>query len=119
MSVPRTALIVDDEVVIRRLVRTVLEADDFRVIEAANGVDALQLAADERPAVVILDFMMPDMDGLDVCRQLDHGHVKVVMLTARDDPQIEALCRDAGAVEFLTKPFSSVELLALVARLTA
>ena len=113
----RTTLIVDDEVVIRRLVRTVLEADNFRVIEAANGAEALQLVADEAPAVVILDFMMPDMDGVDVCRQLDHGRVKVVMLTARDDPQIETMCRDAGAVEFLTKPFSSVELLDLMARL--
>ncbi len=115
----RTALVVDDEEVIRRLVRTVLEADDFEVVEAADGYAALDLAASEQPAVVVLDVMMPDLDGVEVCRRLDHDALKVVMLTARDDPELEKRCRDAGASAFLTKPFSSIELLDLIEELTA
>jgi len=110
---PRTALVVDDEVIIRRLVRTVLEADDFAVTEAAGGTEALEAAESEHPTVVVLDVMMPDMDGVEVCRRLDRS-LKVVMLTARDDPELEKRCRDAGAVAFLTKPFSSIELLDLL-----
>ena len=117
MPRPRTALVVDDEVIIRRLVRTVLEADDFMVVEAAGGAEALDVASSEHPAVVVLDVMMPDIDGVEVCRRLDHRTVKVVMLTARDDPELEARCREAGAVAFLTKPFSSIELLDLLEEL--
>jgi DNA-binding response OmpR family regulator len=115
----RTALVVDDEEVIRRLVRTVLEADDFEVLEAGDGAEALETASLRHPAVVILDVMMPDMDGVEVCQRLDHRMVKVVMLTARDDPDLEKRCRDAGAVAFLTKPFSSIELLDLIEELTS
>lgn len=115
----RMALVVDDEVVIRRLVRTVLEADDFAVVEAADGQQALDLVGDTKPAVVILDVMMPELDGVEVCRRLDHGALKVVMLTARDDPELEARCREAGADAFLTKPFSSIQLLDVVEDLTS
>jgi DNA-binding response OmpR family regulator len=115
----RTALVVDDEVVIRRLVRTVLEADDFAVMEAADGFEALNLAEAASPSVVILDVMMPQLDGVEVCRRLDHDALKVVMLTARDDPELEKRCRDAGADAFLTKPFSSLELLDLLEALTS
>ena len=114
----RTALIVDDEEMIRRLVRTVLEADDFRVVEATDGFEALELAASEQPSVIVLDVMMPEMDGVEVCRRLDHGAHRVVMLTARDDPEVEKQCRAAGAAAFLTKPFSSIELLDLIEELT-
>ena len=109
-----TALVVDDEEVIRRLVRTVLEADEYSVIEAPDGKVALEMALESRPSIVILDVMMPDMDGVEVCQRLDHGAVKVVMLTARDDPELEKRCREAGADAFLTKPFSSIELLELL-----
>jgi DNA-binding response OmpR family regulator len=114
----RTALVVDDEDVIRRLVRTVLEADEFAVIEASDGHAALDLATSEHPAVVILDVMMPDLDGVEVCRRIDHDAIKVVMLTARDDPELEQRCKEAGADAFLTKPFSSIELLDLLEGLT-
>jgi len=110
----RTALVVDDEEVIRRLVRTVLEADEFVVSEAPDGPVALRTAAEAKPAIIILDVMMPDMDGVEVCRRLDHEAVKVVMLTARDDPELERRCKEAGADAFLTKPFSSTELLAVL-----
>lgn len=109
-----TALVVDDEEVIRRLVRTVLEADEYSVIEAPDGKVALEMAVESKPSIVILDVMMPDMDGVEVCQRLDHAAVKVVMLTARDDPELEKRCREAGADAFLTKPFSSIELLELL-----
>ena len=112
---PRIVLVVDDDDMIRRLVRTVLEADDYDVVEARNGDIALELANEAHPAVILLDIMMPGIDGVEVCRRLDHSAVKVVILTARDDPLLEDACKEAGADAFLTKPFSSLELLDLVA----
>src|SRR5688500_5425874 len=105
----RVVLIVDDDAMIRRLVRTGLESDNCEVYEASTGRDGLILAEDREPDLVVLDVMMPGMDGVDVCRELDHDKVKVLMLTARDDVEIEKACRAAGADGFLTKPFSSVE----------
>jgi CheY-like chemotaxis protein len=116
---PRIVLVVDDEDVIRRLIRTVLEADDYEVVEARNGDMALKLANEAHPAVVLLDILMPGIDGVEVCRRLDHTAVKVVIITARDDPLLEDACKEAGADAFLTKPFSSVELLDLVAGFAA
>ena len=115
----RIVLVVDDDEMIRRLVRTVLEADEYEVVEARDGTDALQLSESEHPSVVVLDVMMPGLDGVEVCRRLDHENVKVIILTARDDPRLEDACREAGADAFLTKPFSSVELLDLVQDLMA
>ncbi len=108
---------IDDDDMIRRLVRAVLEADEFEVAEARDGEMALQLASETHPAIVVLDIMMPGLDGVEVCRRLDHERVKVIVLTARDDPNLEVECREAGANAFLTKPFSSIALLDLVAEL--
>jgi DNA-binding response OmpR family regulator len=113
----RSVLVVDDEDMIRRLLRSVLEADEFVVLEAPGGEAALELATATHPAVVVLDILMPGLDGVEVCRRLDHDEAKVIVLTARDDPCLERECRKAGADAFLTKPFSSNELLDLVATL--
>jgi DNA-binding response OmpR family regulator len=113
----RSVLVVDDEDMIRRLLRSVLEADEFEVLEAPGGEAALELATATHPAVVVLDILMPGLDGVEVCRRLDHDEAKVIVLTARDDPRLERECRKAGADAFLTKPFSSNELLDLVATL--
>jgi DNA-binding response OmpR family regulator len=113
----RSVLVVDDEDMIRRLLRSVLEADEFEVLEAPGGEAALELATATHPAVVVLDILMPGLDGVEVCRRLDHDEAKVIVLTARDDPRLESECRQAGADAFLTKPFSSNELLDLVATL--
>ena len=115
----RLVLIVDDDEMIRRLVRTVLEADDFEVIEAKDGEQALTIIDDKKPAVVVLDVMMPGLNGVDVCRRLDHDNVKVIILTARDDADLAEECMAAGADAFLTKPFSSIQLLDLVEDLLA
>jgi DNA-binding response OmpR family regulator len=114
---PRLVLVVDDDDMIRRLVRTVLEADELDVVEVPNGAAALEAAEAEKPTVVVLDVMMPGLDGVEVCRRLDHDKVKVVMLTARDDPDLEREAMEAGADAFLTKPFSSIDLLEVVERL--
>jgi len=114
---PRLVLVVDDDDMIRRLLRTVLEADEIEVVEAPDGEAALSALADLQPTVIVLDVMMPGLDGLEVCRRIDHENAKVVMLTARDDPELERAAIEAGADAFLTKPFSSIELLDLIERL--
>ena len=112
-------LVVDDDDMIRRLVRTVLEADDFEVLEASGGEAALAMIEEVQPAVVVLDIMMPGLDGVEVCRRLDTDKIKVIVLTARDDLALEDSVRAAGANAFLTKPFSSIQLLDLVEELVS
>jgi CheY-like chemotaxis protein len=118
MSSTALVLVVDDDEMVRRLVRTVLEADDYNVVDAHNGAEALRLLETTEPSVVVLDVMMPGLDGVEVCRRLDHSRVKVVMLTARDDPELEQACKEAGADAFLTKPFSSITLLDVIEELS-
>ena len=113
----RLVLVVDDDDMIRRLLRTVLEADEIEVVEAPDGDAALLAVADLQPTVIVLDVMMPGLDGVEVCRRIDHDRAKVVMLTARDDPELERAAIAAGADAFLTKPFSSIELLDLIEQL--
>lgn len=117
MSSNVTVLVVDDDPTIRRVVRTVLEAADFDVVEAADGQSALGLIADSRgvgPTLAILDVMMPRMTGVELLQKMDVTDTRVVMLTAVDDPKTRAECEAAGASAFLTKPFSSLELLDVV-----
>lgn len=113
----RLVLVVDDDDLVRRVVRAVLECDDMEVVEATDGEAALAMARSSQPAVVLLDVMMPGIDGVEVCRRLDHERVKVVVLTAGDHPDLEARCREAGADAFVVKPFASGDLLDLVAGL--
>jgi len=117
----RVVLVVDDDSAIRRVVRTVLEADNFEVVEAADGPAALLLleAINARgPDAVVLDIMMPGIDGIEVCRRIDHAAVKVVMLSAGDDADTRDQAAKAGADAYLTKPFSAIELLDAVEKLT-
>ena len=116
MSAPngKTVLVVDDDDTIRGVVRSVLVADGFDVVEAADGPAALLLmdAINGRgPDMVVLDVMMPGIDGIEVCRQIDHDRVKVIMLSARDDAETKDAAAAAGANAYLTKPFSAIELL--------
>ncbi len=113
----RLVLVVDDDDMIRRLVRDVLEVDEVDVVEARNGEVALAQLQATQPALIVLDIMMPGIDGVEVCRQVDHDLAKVLVLTARDDPRLEEECREAGADDFLTKPFSSIDLLDKVVEL--
>jgi DNA-binding response OmpR family regulator len=113
----RVVLVVDDDDLVRKVVRAVLEADDYQVLEAPSGQVALEMIVERKPRLVILDVMMPGIDGVDVCRQMSHDDARVLMLTARDDLETEDASRAAGADDFLAKPFSSLELLDHVQKL--
>jgi two-component system, OmpR family, KDP operon response regulator KdpE len=111
MSRRISVLVVDDEPRILRFVRAELESDGYRVLVAANGRQAIDLHESERPALVILDLIMPDMDGFDVLRRLRvSARTPVIVLTARasDVDKIRGL--DLGADDYLTKPFNPEEL---------
>jgi two-component system KDP operon response regulator KdpE len=107
-------LVVDDEPQIRRVVRNTLGAS-ARVIEASTGRDAIDVAAAERPDLIVLDLGLPDMSGLDVCREIRlWSSVPILVLSARHSDQEKVGLLDAGADDYITKPFSPSELQARV-----
>ena len=111
------ALIIDDEAPIRRLLRVILEAAGYTVLEAAGGQQGLAEVAMRRPQVVVLDLGLPDLDGLTVLRRLrEWSEVPVLILSVREDESDKVAALDAGADDYVTKPFSTAE---LVARLRA
>lgn len=108
-----TALIIDDEVQIRRLLRIVLEAEDYRVLEAETGQQGLSQIALRRPNVILLDLGLPDLDGLTLLRRLrEWSRVPVLILSVRDEPEEKVAALDKGTDDYVTKPFDSAELLA-------
>jgi DNA-binding response OmpR family regulator len=112
---PTRVLVVDDEAAIRDIVRRYLEADGFDVVEAADGQDALARMASVDPDLVVLDVMMPGMDGLEVLRHLRAtSDVYVILLTAKADEVDKLVGLSVGADDYLTKPFSPRELAARV-----
>jgi two-component system KDP operon response regulator KdpE len=109
------ALIIDDEVQIRRLLRVVLEAENYQVHEAETGRAGLVEIANRRPAIILLDLGLPDMDGLEVLQRLrEWSEAPVLVLSVRDDEAGKVAALDAGAEDYVTKPFSTPELLARV-----
>ena len=110
-----TMLVIDDEPQIRRVVRRALEADNARVLEAASGREGLDLAAAERPELIVLDLGLPDMPGADVCRDIrGWSAVPIVVLSARHSDTEKATLLDLGADDYVTKPFSTIELQARI-----
>jgi len=109
-------LLVDDEVSIIQLAQLYLEREGFRIISAGDGQAALDMVASQRPALVVLDVMLPKLDGFEVCRQLraKDDNVAVLMLTARDDDIDKIIGLELGADDYLTKPFNPRELVARV-----
>ncbi|WP_129668708.1 response regulator transcription factor [Phytoactinopolyspora endophytica] len=104
-------LVVDDEAKIRMLVRAYLEADGFAVTEAADGTGGLRAALDEKPDLVILDVMLPGLDGFEVMRRLRKtSDVPVILLTARDEELDRVVGFTTGGDDYVTKPFSAREL---------
>lgn len=111
----RVILVVDDEERIARFIRLNLEHDGFQVVEAHRGIKAIQVLRDTMPDVVILDIMMPDLDGFEVLRIIrETSQVPVIMLTARgeEDDRVKGL--ELGADDYVTKPFSPRELVSRV-----
>jgi two-component system alkaline phosphatase synthesis response regulator PhoP len=111
----QTILVVDDEARIVKLVRDYLERAGFQVLAAHDGQTALQVARRDRPDLVVLDLMLPGLDGLDVCRRLrQESGVPIIMLTARVEEADRVVGLELGADDYVTKPFSPRELVARV-----
>lgn len=108
-------LVIDDEPQILRALRTILTAREFRVSTASTGEQGLALAAAEQPDLIILDLSLPDMDGVDVCRNLrEWTRTPVIVLSVRESEQDKVLALDMGADDYVTKPFGIDELLARI-----
>lgn len=108
-------LIVEDEQPIVDILKFNLEKNDYRVIEALDGNEGLRLALSKNPDLVLLDVMLPGLDGFGVCRKIrEKSSVPIIMLTARDEEVDKVLGLELGADDYMTKPFSVRELLARV-----
>lgn len=111
----QTILIVDDEAKLRDLLRLYLERDGYRVVEAGNGREALYVARYEKPDLIILDLMMPELNGADFMRAFRReAQTPVIMLTAKVEESDEVLGLELGADDYITKPFSIRSVLARV-----
>lgn len=112
---PGKILVIDDEPEIVVICRDYLHASGFEVITAGDGIQGLAQARQHKPDLVILDLMLPGMDGLDVCRSLRHdGNIPIIMLTARIEEADRLVGLELGADDYITKPFSPRELVARV-----
>ena len=115
-STPSTVLVVDDDSTVREVVSRYLSRDGHRVIQRSNGIDGLEAALTQHPDLVVLDLMMPGLDGLQVCEQLRrHSTVPVIMLTALGEESDRVVGLEYGADDYVTKPFSPRELALRVA----
>ena len=111
----KRVLVVDDDERTVELVKLYLNRDGYRVLTAYDGVEALRLARERHPDLIVLDLMLPGMDGLEVCRVLrDESDVPIIMLTARTTDQDKLKGLEQGADDYVTKPFSPKELAARV-----
>lgn len=114
-GITRRILVAEDELALRDFVSRNLRARGFEVLEASNGLEAVATWERESPHLLILDIMMPRMDGLEVCRRVrEHSSVPIIVLTALDDESDKVTALDLGADDYLTKPFGVEELLARV-----
>jgi DNA-binding response OmpR family regulator len=108
-------LIADDQANMRQLVRLTLETGRFEIFEAPDGNAALEVARREQPDLVFLDWTMPGLPGVEVCRALRddpaHDGMRIVMLTARSQSEDRAIAHEMGVDDYITKPFSPIELL--------
>lgn len=111
----KTILLADDEANLRILVRTTLEDLEYYILEATDGTTALELARKERPDLLVLDWMMPGINGIEVAAALRQdpatAHIPVIMLTAKGQEMDKAQGHAVGAYAYLIKPFSPLELL--------
>lgn len=122
MDKKTTVAIVDDDPTIVKVVRIILQANGFEVVEALNGTEALELVKREMPDIVLLDIMMPDMDGFEVLRLLKEDEetegIPVVFLTAKTGADYVNRGLNLGAYDYIIKPFSPAALIAKINELT-
>jgi PleD family two-component response regulator len=111
-------LIVDDIPDNRKLLRDFLKPEGYRILVAENGHNALKRAAQAKPSLILLDIMMPEMDGYEVCCRLKQNavtaEIPVIFITAKDEPESLGNSFAVGGVDYITKPFSPAEVLARV-----
>lgn len=117
-TIQPTVLVVEDEPAQREVLGYNLEAEGFRVTRAENGEEALLLVDEEQPDIIVLDWMLPNVSGIEVCRQLktrsDTRHVPIIMLSARSEEVDRVRGLETGADDYVIKPYSVVELMARV-----
>jgi DNA-binding response OmpR family regulator len=114
-ATPQTVLVVEDEASIASFVAAYLKNAGYAVRTTASGAEALKLVASEKPALVVLDLMLPDMDGVEVCKRIRQTtDLPVLMLTARDEDVDKIIGLEVGADDYMTKPFNPRELVARV-----
>ena len=112
---PKKILIVDDESQIVEICRDYLKAAGYETVVASNGLQGVALSRREKPDLIVLDLMLPEMDGLDVCREIRReSNVPIIMLTARVDETDKLIGLELGADDYITKPFSPRELVARI-----
>ncbi|HYQ26047.1 MAG TPA: response regulator transcription factor [Polyangiaceae bacterium] len=116
MEAKKTILVIDDEPHITLGLKDALEFEGFRVVTASNGKDGAQLARQEHPHAILLDLMLPDVNGYQVCEDVRHfdAFVPIIMLTAKSQEADKIRGLDAGADDYVTKPFSVGELVARI-----
>src|SRR4029077_9099522 len=112
---PQTVLVVEDEASIASFVAAYLKNAGYAVRTTASGTEALKLVESEKPALVVLDLMLPDIDGVEVCKRIRQtSDLPVLMLTARDEDIDKIIGLEVGADDYLTKPFNPRELVARI-----
>ncbi|MDD5134636.1 MAG: response regulator [Phycisphaerae bacterium] len=113
-------LVIDDDAMIRKLLESTLSRKGFKVFAAENGLDGIDLAKTENIDVVLLDWMMPEMDGMEVLAELkrnkDTMHIPVFMLTSKEDSKDIDLATSRGAIDYIIKPFNTFEVPEIVQR---
>jgi DNA-binding response OmpR family regulator len=116
-DVLRRILIIEDEAVVRKAIRMACEKDGYEVVEAATGAEGLRLVEEAKPDLLLLDLMLPDISGFDVCREVRQSGsgVPIIMLTAKTDDVDVVVGLEIGADDYITKPFRARELLARIA----
>ncbi|TFH01103.1 MAG: response regulator, partial [Calditrichales bacterium] len=115
----KTIVVIDDSIVIRKMIEIALEEEDLNIVTAISGKDGLDLIEKLKPNLVILDMMLPDMNGIDVLKTIKQKtKIPVIMLSGKDSPQLIESAKEVGVDDFLPKPFRDEELVEKVKTLT-
>ena len=111
-------LVVDDDVHVRMMLEAILESEGYSVVLAQGGPEALAMMKEEQPSLILLDYMMPGMNGLDVLREIKktHGQTKVIIVTGHGNEKLSIEMLKSGAADYIQKPFAMDQLLSSIKR---